>query len=122
MTARHHVVFVLRSVDPVSPVVETVTEESPLPPSGAMVREGPHLLQWFTARAGTVEAHYLFDDAYVAAHPEALDRAHLAMLHALLTFKLFDDGEVLIPPRQLAGVVRWPGIDERRKPLVSSEI
>ena len=56
------------------------------------------------------------------AHPESLDRAHLAMLHALITFKLFDDGDVLIPPRQLAGVVRWPGLDERRRPLALSEI
>lgn len=122
MSLRHHVAFVLRAIDPVDPLVEALTDQSPTPPSDAVVREGEHLTQWFTARGGTVEAHYLFDDAYVAAHPESLDRAHLAMLHALITFKLFDDGDVLIPPRQLAGVVRWPAVDERRKPLASSEI
>ncbi len=121
MSLSHHVVFVLRAVDPVAPVV-TLESEPVTPPEGAVVREGPHVTQWFLARGSLVEAHYLFDDVYAAAHPEALDRAHLAMLHALLTFKLFDDGDVLIPPRQLAGVVRWPAIDERRKPLASSEI
>ncbi len=122
MSLRHHVAFVLRAVNPVEPLVEALPDQPPRPPSDAVVREGDHLTQWFTARAGAVEAHYLFDDAYVAAHPESLDRAHLAMLHALITFKLFDDGDVLIPPRQLAGVVRWPAADERRKALASSEI
>ncbi len=121
---RHHVTFVLRAFDPVAPLVEALAPEAPAPraPEGAVARDEPHLAQWFTARAGVVEAHYVFDEAYAAAHPEALDRAHLAMLHALLAFKLFDDGEVLIPPRQLAGVVRWPSIDEPRRPLASSEI
>ena len=117
------VTFELRAVDPTGPRVETLSPDAPrpVPAEGAVVREGPGLSQWFIARGGEVEAHYLFDDAYAGAHPEALDAAHLAMLHALLTFKLFDDGDVLIPPRQLAGVVRWPGLDERRRPLALSE-
>lgn len=120
----HHVTFVLRAFDPLGPRVDSLADEAPrpTPPEGAVAREGPSLTQWFTARDGVVEAHYLFDDAYVGAHPEALDAAHLAMLHALITFKLFDDGDVLIPPRQLAGVVRWPGLDEHRRPLALSEI
>lgn len=121
MSLSHHVIFVLRAVDPVAPVI--TSESAPVtPPEGAVVRSTPHLTQWFTARGSLIEAHYLFDDEYAKAHPESLDRAHLAMLHALLTFKLFDDGDVLIPPRQLAGVVRWPRVDEPRKPLASSEI
>ena len=120
----HHVTFELRAVDPTGPRVERIAPDAPRPApvEGAVVREGPGLSQWFTARGGVVEAHYVFDEAYVGAHPEALDAAHLAMLHALITFKLFDDGDVLIPPRQLAGVVRWPGLDERRRPLALSEI
>ncbi len=116
----HHVTFLLRPFDPVSPRCESV-EAEPVIPAGAMVRYEEHLTHWFVATPGGVEAHYVFDDAYARAHPEALDAAHLAMLHALITFKLFDDGEVLVPPTQLAGVLRWPRIHETRRPLVSHE-
>lgn len=115
----HHVTFLLRSIDPVAPRVERVEPDAaPRPPEGARAHEDAHLAQWVIARGASVEAHYVFDDDYAKAHPEALDAAHLAMLHALITFKLFDDGDVLIPPAQLAGVLRWPAIDRARKPLV----
>ena len=114
--ALHHVTLRLRAHDPVEPRLDD--DDAP-PPAGAVVHEEPHVAWWFVARPGEVEAHYRFDAAYAAAHPEALDRAHLAMLAALLTFKLFDDGDVLIPPRQLAGVLRWPSLDERPRPLAA---
>ena len=114
----HHVALRLRAYDPVEPVVDA--REVPAPPE-ATTREVPHLTQWFVVRDGEVEAHYSFDAVYAAAHPEALDRAHLAMLAALLTFKLFDDGEVLIPPQQLAGVLRWPTVEEPRRALAGAE-
>lgn len=114
--ARHHVALRLRAYDPVAPVIDAAEAA---PPEGAATHEEPHVAWWWVARGGEVEAHYRFDDAYARAHPEALDPAHLAMLAALLTFKLFDDGEVLIPPRQLAGVLRWPRVDEPRRALVA---
>lgn len=114
--AAHHVALRLRAFDPVAPVVDAADVA---PPPGALTHEEPHVAWWFVARPGEVEAHYRFDASYAAAHPEALDVAHLAMLAALLTFKLFDDGDVLIPPRQLAGVLRWPSLDERPRPLAA---
>jgi len=62
---------------------------------------------------------YRFDDAYLRAHPEATDPRHLAMLHALLTFKLFDEGVLVAPGPMLPGALRWPGIDTPRKALVA---
>lgn len=110
--------MVLRAVDPVGPSVEAHHGPWPEPPEGAMVRREAHLLQWVIVRGGgVVEGHYVFDERYVAAHPESVDATHLSLLHALLSFKLFDDGEVLVPPAQVAGSLRWPGTDEARKPL-----
>ena len=114
----HHVGLRLRAYDPVAPVVDAA--EVPALP-GALTHEAPHVAWWITTRDGEVEAHYRFDDVYAAAHPEALDRAHLTMLAALLTFKLFDDGEVLVPPRQLAGVLRWPAVNEPRRAHAADE-
>ena len=114
----HHVALRLRAYDPVEPAVDACDVPAP---AGAVTREVPHLTQWFVVRDGEVEAHYRFDAVYAAAHPEALDRAHLAMLAALLTFKLFDDGEVLISPQQLAGVLRWPTVEEPRRTLAAAE-
>lgn len=114
--ARHHVALRLRAYDPVAPQIDAAEVA---PPAGAATHEEPHVAWWWVARGGEVEAHYRFDDVYARAHPEALDPAHLTMLAALLTFKLFDDGEVLIPPRQLAGVLRWPRVDEPRRPLAA---
>lgn len=114
----HRVVFCLRAQDPVAPRRDAVEHPSP-PPPGAVVCEGPHLAWWFRAGDGEVEARYHFDDAYAQAHPEALDDAHLSMLHALLNLKLFDDGDVLISPKQLRGVLRWPAVDEPRPALTA---
>ncbi len=115
---RHHVALRLRASDPVDPAID----DAPVPPPpGATRHDEPHVGWWFVVRAGEVEAHYDFDADYAAAHPEALDVRHLTMLAALLTFKLFDEGDVLIPPRQLAGVLRWPARDERRRPLAAAE-
>jgi hypothetical protein len=114
----HAVTFLLRAINPVAPRIEDHIPEQPSQPVHLEAHE--HLTWWFTTHDDEVEAHYLFDDAYVNAHPEALDRGHLTLLHALITFKLFDDTQVLIPPRQLAGVLRWPAIDERRRPIGST--
>ncbi|MEZ4394974.1 MAG: hypothetical protein R3A48_28185 [Polyangiales bacterium] len=97
----HRVTFTLRAEDPVGFQLGADGDHLPALPEGDAAERSPHLTWWFTARDGFVEAHYLFDDDYVAAHPEALDRRHLALLHALLNFKLFDDGDLLVSPRQL---------------------
>lgn len=115
----NRVVFRLRAADPVG-VTRDVVHTPDAPPAGAQVTEAPHLTWWYVTRDGEVEAHYLFDEVYAAAHPEALDPAHLAMLHALLNVKLFDDGDVLISPRQLRGVLKWPGVEEPRRALVAA--
>ena len=112
----HRVVFVLTPTNPEGPVVDAVRERPAAPP-GAMVRDEPSLLQWVELGVGRVEARYHFDDDYVAAHPESLDPRHLSMLHALLTFKLFDDGEVVVPPRQVEGALRWPAREQPRRSL-----
>jgi hypothetical protein len=115
----HRVTFVFQPFDPVSPTHEILPDDTELQraPEGAIVRVEEHLTQWVIARGGAVEACYVFDDVYRAAHPESVDARHLAMLHALITFKLFDDGDVLIPPAQLAGVVRWPSLTQPPRAL-----
>lgn len=118
----HRVTFTLRAEDPVGPLLCADAEVFPSPPEGDATERTPHLTWWFTARDGCIEAHYLFDEAYVAAHPEALDPRHLALLHALLNFKLFDDGEVLVSPRQLRGALRWPSIDEPRRAMNAAKL
>lgn len=115
---RHRVVFELRPIDPVSPHV-THSDAPEVPPPGAEVSSRPHLLEWFVPRIDGVTAVYRFDDAYLRAHPEATDPRHLAMLHALLTFKLFDEGVLVAPGPMLPGALRWPGIDTPRKALVA---
>jgi len=49
---------------------------------------------------GRARARYVFDGDYARAHPEALDAGHQAMVHAIITAKLFDDGEVIVTPTQ----------------------
>jgi hypothetical protein len=112
----NRVIFHLRAEDPVGPVRDAPALPD-APPAGAQVTEAPHLTWWYVTRDDGVEAHYLFDEVYAAAHPEALDPAHLGLLHALLNVKLFDDGDVLISPRQLRGVLKWPGVEEPRRAL-----
>lgn len=116
---RHYVVFALAPEDPPPFAVHRLDPSGPLPapPEGARVERSEHLTQWVIAGPARVEGHYLFDDDYARAHPEALDPAHLGLLHALLNFKLFDDGDLLLAPRQLAGALRWPAVDEPRRAL-----
>lgn len=115
----HRVVFVLTPTNPQGPTVDEVPARPEVPP-GVMARDEPSLVQWVALGVGRVEARYHFDDDYVAAHPEALDPRHLAMLHALLTFKLFDDGEVVVPPRQVEGALRWPSRAQPRRSLADA--
>lgn len=116
---RHHVVFALAPEDPPPYSLRALaaSEPAPEPPEGARVERAAHLTQWIVAGDARVEGHYVFDDDYARAHPECLDPAHLSLLHALLNFKLFDDGDLLLAPRQLAGALRWPAIDEPRAAL-----
>lgn len=116
---RHYVVFALAPEDPLPFSLAHLDADAPdpTPPEHARVTHGPHLTQWVIASAARVEGHYLFDDDYARAHPEALDPRHLGLLHALLNFKLFDDGDLLLAPRQLAGALRWPALDEPRRAL-----
>ncbi|MBI5513905.1 MAG: hypothetical protein HY909_09065 [Deltaproteobacteria bacterium] len=115
MTARYHVTLTLRAWDPVEP---TLSEGAFEPPARA--HRAPHLSWWVdTAEAPvpTVSAHYLFDDAYARAHPEALDRAHLTLLQGLVNLKAFDDGERVLHGATLEGALRWPAEGERRASL-----
>lgn len=106
--------FVLDPERHVAPLVDGPPD--PFPP-GAQVRADGHLTQWVLIASTRIEAGYEFDDAYAAAHPEALDARHLSLLHALLVFKLFDDGEVIVPPPQVEAALRWPAIDRPRRAL-----
>lgn len=112
---RHRVRFVLDAELHVAPMIdEAVSDEAP---PDAMRREEEHLAQWVLMTPTRIDAAYLFDAAYVEAHPESLDERHLALLHALLVFKLFDDGEVIVPPQQVEAALRWPAIDRPRRAL-----
>ena len=110
----HRVRFVLDPERHVSPTLDALPEE---PPPSAVTRVDEHLTQWVDITATRIDAGYTFDEEYARAHPEALDARHLALLHALLVFKLFDDGEVIVPPPQVEAALRWPGIDRPRRAL-----
>lgn len=112
---RHRVRFVLDAELHVPPAVDEA--EGTVAPPGAMRREEEHLAQWVLMTPTRVEAEYVFDEAYARAHPESLDGRHLSLLHALLVFKLFDDGEVIVPPQQVEAALRWPAIDRPRAAL-----
>lgn len=113
----HHVVFSLRAENPEGFSVRRNVDPKSLPPRGELFEESPHLVWWLSHGDAAVTAHYVFDEVYAAAHPEALDPRHLALLHSLLNFKLFDDGDLLVPPRQLRGALRWPRLDEARRAM-----
>jgi hypothetical protein len=110
----HRVRFVLDPERHIAPTLDALPDEAP---PGALTRRDEHLAQWVHVGAARIEAGYAFDDAYALAHPEALDPRHLALLHALLVFKLFDDGEVIVPPPQVEAALRWPAIDRPRRAL-----
>jgi hypothetical protein len=110
----HRVRFVLDPERHVAPLVDGPPEA---PPPGAAVRDDGHLAQWVLIGATRIDAGYEFDEAYAVAHAEALDPRHLSLLHALLVFKLFDDGEVIVPPPQVEAALRWPPIDRPRRAL-----
>lgn len=117
--SRHHVVLVLSQRNPTAPAYSLALDDLSIP---AYARHEPHLTQWVTATPSpdaAIEAHYVFDDVYVRAHPEAMDPRHLGLLHALLTAKLLDDGDVLATPQMLEGSCRWPSVGQRRKSLAT---
>lgn len=112
----HRVVFCLRPEDSVGPRVERHAE----PPehlSPPLAGGDDHLAWGFVAGADEATAWYLFDESYARAHPESLDPAHLGLLHALLEFKLFDDGALIAPRPMISGALRWPRTAEPRRPL-----
>lgn len=104
-------------LDPERHVAPTLDELPDEPPPGAVTRTDAHLTQWVLVTPTRIDAGYTFDDDYARAHPEALDPRHLALLHALLVFKLFDDGDVIVPPQQVEAALRWPAIDRPRRAL-----
>jgi hypothetical protein len=110
----HRVRFVLDPERHVTPLVDGPTDP---PPPNAQFRSDAHLTQWVLIGPTCIDAGYEFDDDYAVAHPEALDPRHLSLLHALLVFKLFDDGEVIVPPPQVEAALRWPPIDRPRRAL-----
>ena len=110
----HRVRFVLDPELHVAPSVDGPPEDAPV---DALVRVDEHLTQWLRISPTRIDAGYAFDDDYLRAHPESLDGRHLALLHALLVFKLFDDGEVIVPPPQVEAALRWPAIDRPRRAL-----
>ncbi len=116
----HHIILVITQRNPPPPVI-ALSDARSLAPSNARVE--PHITQWLVVHPSpdaTIEAHYVFDDVYAAAHPESLDTAHLAMLHALLTAKLLDDGDVIATAAMLDGSCRWPTVGRPRRSLVTA--
>lgn len=112
----YRVSFVLDPERHVDPVLDRGAPPEP-PPPGALTRVEEHLAQWVLIGPTRIDAGYAFDEDYARAHPEALDARHLSLLHALLVFKLFDDGEVIVPPPQVEAALRWPAIDRPRRAL-----
>ena len=110
----HRVRFVLDPEQHIAPTLDALPDD---PPPSAVTRVDEHLTQWVDITPTRIDAGYAFDEAYARAHPEALDARHLALLHALLVFKLFDDGEVIVPPAQVEAALRWPAIDRPRRAL-----
>ena len=115
----HRVRFVLDPELHVDPSLDDAHDDVS-PPPGAVTRVEAHLTQWVLISPTRIDGGYVFDDDYAGAHPEALDRRHLSLLHALLVFKLFDDGEVIVPPPQVEAALRWPAIDRPRRALGGS--
>lgn len=111
---RHRVRFVLDPERHVAPTLDALSDD---PPADVTVRDDGHLAQWVRVTPTRIDAGYAFDEDYARAHPEALDARHLALLHALLVFKLFDDGDVIVPPAQVEAALRWPAIDRPRRAL-----
>ncbi len=112
----HQVIFVLDPERHVAPVLEAAPSPAD-PPADAVTRIDEHLTQWVLITPTRIDAGYVFDEPYAQAHPEALDARHLSLLHALLVFKLFDDGEVIVPPPQVEAALRWPPMDRPRRAL-----
>lgn len=98
--------------------IETPETAPAIPADARVVDE--HLTQWLELThdaTDRVTARYLFDARYHAAHPESTEAAHLAMFQALLTAKLFDDGELVVTDAQLHGSLLWPATDTPRASL-----
>lgn len=72
-----------------------------------------HLIQSIDEAEGEIVARYLFDATYARAHPEALEREHLELLHGTLAAKLLDEFDVILPRATLVASLRWPSIRAR---------
>ena len=107
----HHVVLEIVPRDLPAPRIESLEAH----PEGVPC-EGS-LTHWFVAEEGRVEAHYVFDETYARAHPEALDTRHLELLQGIVAAKFFDDGEVVVTREQIAASLRWPSLHRRSRPL-----
>jgi hypothetical protein len=115
VSLRYHVTLTLRAWNPVEPQVGPCAVEPP-----AEAHRTPHLTWWVETDDGAnpvVRAHYVFDEGYARAHPEALDPTHLSLLQSLVNLKVFDDGERVLLGATLEGSLRWPAVDERRASL-----
>ena len=68
----------------------------------------PHLFQRIDVRYPEwVLARYVFDGVHAAAHPELLDRDHIAILHGTMAAKLLDEGALVLEPEGIAASLRW---------------
>jgi hypothetical protein len=68
----------------------------------------PHLFQRIDVRYPEwVRARYVFDGVHAAAHPELLDRDHIAILHGTMAAKLLDEGALVLEPEGIAASLRW---------------
>jgi hypothetical protein len=70
----------------------------------------PPLAQCVTWDEGALVGRYLFDHEYALAHPEALDRTHLALAHGTIAAKMFDEGALVLTDDGVRASLRWRSV------------